>query len=259
MQNAIIAWDNYADTAAIFPSSEVSSLPGDNLTNPQLSKPWRSAVAGTVHLLIDVQDVKHVDVLALMAINLSPTGTLRVRASNSDPDALTGLVYDSGTFNPNVDARFKMACHVIPSGGKNAQYWRITLTDNGVDYLEAGRLFIGPAWQPSTNYSYGWRKGITDLSKRNRTRGGQVYVDSNRQYRYFACTFDYLSEAEAEEGLLEMDRIIGLRGDVLVMLDPENTTNPGKDSLWGQLSELAPISNPQFGIYQKSIQIEERL
>lgn len=259
MRKAILGWDNYADTAAYTPSSEVTSLPAENLATPQVTKPWRTATAGAPWLRVDIQGSRNVGVIAFMRVNLTPAGKIRVRASNSDPDVLTGLVYDSGLVDANVDARFGMAIHLLPEGGKNAQYWRIDLSDTGLDYYEAGRLFIGPAWSPSVNYSYGWRQGYTDLSKRSRSRGGQTYVDSNRTYRYFAVTFDYLTKEEAEEALLEMDRIIGLRGDVLAVLDPDDTNSPGRSSIWGQLQELSAVVNPQFEVYQKSIQIEERI
>lgn len=258
MTKAIIAWENHADTASILPSSEVSSLPANNLTDAQVSKPWRTATAGPPTLVVDIRGTKNVGVIALVRTNLTPAATIRVRASNSDPEALTGLVYDSGTVSARIDRRYGMLVHVLPSGGRNAQYWRISLADTGIDYYEAGRLFIGPAWSPGVNYSYGWRQGLIDLSKRTRARGGQTYVDRNRQYRYFSVTFDYLTKAEAEDALLELDRQIGLRGDFLVVLDPDDP-NPGKVSLWGQLQALSEVINPQFEIYQKSIQIEERI
>lgn len=259
MNRAILAWENHADTASIIPSSEVSSLPAANLTDTQVSKPWRTATAGGPTLLVDIQDTKNVGVIALVRCNLTPAGQIRVRASNSDPDALTGLVYDSGTVNARVERRFGLLVHILPDGGKNAQYWRITLSDTGLDYFEAGRLFVGPAWSPSINYSYGWRQGYIDLSKRTRARGGQVYVDANKTYRYFNVTFDYLTKAEAEDALLELDRLIGMRGDLLAILDPEETESPGKSALWGQMSDLSAVINPQFDIYQKSISIEERI
>lgn len=258
MGKGIIAWENLADVGAIEASSELTTLPSSNLIDPQVVKVWRTADSSAPYIILNNFTPKAFQLIAMMGVNLSNSSSIRVRASNLDPSVTSSLLYDSGVVSSGVDSRFKSFVFMTPDE-VTATYVRIDLSDiEALPYFQAGRLFVGPMWSPAVNYIYGWSRSIVDLSKRSQGRGGQIFVDVNNIQRVFSISYDFLTEEECVEGFLEIDRVIGLRKDVLVLLDSEST-NKSRDSLWGMINDMTPANNPSFGIFQKQLGITERL
>ena len=260
MTSAILAWDNKAapSSTIITPSTEVATLPAENLKDPHIAKKWRTTSVTSQYLRIDMASAQPVQVVALIGTNLTAAATWRVRASSSDPLVATGIVYDSGTVSAGIDTRYGLASLIMASE-ISARYWKIDLTDSGASgYLQAGRLFMGPMFQPKVNYSYNWSVAYIDPSRKNRSRGGQLYTDIQPMYRAVAFKFDFLTQAEALNGVLEIDRNCGLHRDLLALLDVDGS-NRSEQAIWGTLESSSELSNPSFGVYSKAYRIEERL
>lgn len=261
MTNAILAWDNHVDrdNVVITPSSEVSTLPGSHLIDPHVSKPWRSTGEAPQTLTIDLDDQRDVAIVALIGTNLTASSTWRIQASTSDPTMGEDEVYDSGVVSTGIDPRYGLCFLRLPDDiPVTARYWLITLDDPNLTYLQAGRLFIGPSYIPSRNYSYGWHLGYVDLGKRTRSRGGQFFIDRNARFREATLTFELIDEDDAFEAMLEIERVCGTTTDVLVVGKPD-AANPGRHTIWGLMNAQGGISETSFEIYTKNFTIEERL
>ncbi len=284
MANLFIAYNNAFDSATLSGGSWETTLPLANLQKQQpttIARTTNDAESST-KLTADLGSRQNIKVVALIHHNLSSSATWRVEISNvSDFSALEA---DSGTIDAvdTLEAYGTLDWGDFTWGGKltdteleafnpiafyfletpeNARYVRITIqdTDNPDNYVEMGRVFIAPAFAPSSNVEYGLRAGFIDNSRSVISRGGQVYVDSVPARRRFDFRFHHMTENEAYTGANEMQRVSGLSGDVLMAIDVDDTTHRMRQSCYGRLINLQPIIHAGNAHFTLDISIEELL
>ena len=152
------------------------------------------------------------------------------------------------------------AIHVLPVP-VIARHLRLELDDpaHPDGFLQAGRLVVGPAWQPRINLQYGWTIEQIDDSRTVRSRGGQSYVDVQPKYRRLRFSFDYLQRDEVFGHAYEMERLKGVGGDLMVMVDPDDPQHRHRHTVYGALTETTPIANPTPGRFAKTFTVDELL
>lgn len=260
--NAAIAYDNLADRGIVTTSSAVPLAPASRLQNPHVARKWRGNGNALEFVTIDLGASVLIDTVALMGLSLTLAGTVRVRVSEDDPSAQTGEAYDSDVLGGAVDPRYGMLVHLIPQPVLG-RYVRIDLYEAGVLYVEAGRVFVGLRNTFAHNFAFGWTRAYVDRSRRTESRGGQTYVDPDVSYRVVNVSFETIPESDREGFVEEIDRVNGTHEDVL-LITRGDSTNLGRDSIWGLMSELSPVSQPQVWLadgpaYAKTYTIAERL
>ncbi len=259
MANAYLGAPNLFDfAAAIGAGSQIQSLPVQNLRDPRVVRPWRGAVGvTTTYLLADNGAAKELQATALLGTNLTANATFRVRVSASDQTGVAGDLYDSGTIAAGqVDPAYRAFVHSLPAP-VSGRYVRLDITDTNLSYLEAGRWFFGPVFQPGINIQFGLLRNQNDPSKLTESLNGQVFVDRKDKRRSWRINFDFLTEQEALTGLAEIDRLVSITDDVLFVLDPDST-NLGRDSIWGLLSQQSGLTHSNQDTFQQSYTITER-
>lgn len=261
-----------------------SSLPVSNLANRQLSKVWRTrnTLPTWTWFVCDFGAVRQIDVVALLSHNISPEGQWRVRLSNDSTFATS--IYDSsmtkawpamssfgvkpwgvwswgealGVFETPEDLRPNSI--LVLDDSVNAQYLRIDISDptNPDGYIQAGRCYSGPKYQPTKNISYGWEIGWKDDSEVVKSIGGQTYVDEKPRYREVSFTLEYLSEEESYLNLFEfIDRRKGISGDVLFIPKPDRSDLFLHEVVYGRMKDLGPQINPNWNVVSKAYTMEE--
>lgn len=265
-------------------SASSTSLPVSNLANRQLSKVWRTANTNPLWtwFTCNFGSVRQIDVVSLLAHNISALGKWRVRLSN-DPTFATSI-YDSGLVASQPDmASFgvkpwgvwqwgeALGAYEVPTDLKinsvlvlpasyNAMYLRIDISDptNADGYIEAGRCYAGPKYQPTKNISYGWEIGWQDDSEAERSLGGQLYFNPKPKYREVKFTLEYVTQEEAYLNLFEfIDRRKGVSGDILFIPQPDRTDFYLYEVIYGRMRELGSISQPTWNTVSKSYVLEE--
>jgi hypothetical protein len=108
------------------------------------------------------------------------------------------------------------------------------------------------------NFAWGWTRKWVDPSDRKKTEGGQTRINRRQKYRVFAVSFEFLSDAEANGFTDDIDRINGLTDDVLFIPVPDSA-NLEQDSIWGLMTDLAPVSQQFIDRWTKPLTIEQRL
>lgn len=257
---ARVGWSNLADTAGISASSFAQLTPPTLLQNPHVARKWRAPAGDTAHLTIDLLGARLLDCVALMGLNLTAAGLTRIRASLLDTSAVDGAVYDSdpsGQIAGRVSSRYPALIHLLPTT-VTARYLRIDLSEPGAAYVEAGRLFAGATEQFAFNFAYGWNRGWTDRSRTTESRGGQTYVDRDNSYRTLDLTFETLSPGQRYGLVEDIDQFNGKHTDVLIITDPTSDAL-GRDSIWGLLEDVTPVSQPFHDSFAKTYRIKERL
>lgn len=252
---ACIGYANLFSAAAVSASSQLILAPASNLQQPDVTANlWRSVESGTANIVADFGSSVSIDTIAVMGLTLSAAGSVRFRLSTLDSSGAAGDAYDSGSLPTSTV--YNQVVDLLTSPA-SARYLRMDLTDAGADYVEAGRVFAGVSTQFTVNFAYNWTVTRTDRSIVTKTRGGQTQIFRDIIYRTLAVTFEFLSEAE-RYGIVEtIDLTNGLQDDILFIIDP-TSTNLSRDSFWGLMTELSPITQANFDIFSKSYKLEER-
>jgi hypothetical protein len=223
-----------------------------------LSKKWHT-VAGvkSSYVVLDLGAQYPIDLLAVLGTNLTPTATLRLRGSNSDPTGVTGEIYDSTTIAAGVITDYPAAYLKLPTE-KTARYWRLDLTDNSVaSNLQIGRVFLGPGW--TCDREYGWSIAWQDATRVAKARGGQRWTDAGPRARSLGFSINYLSKTDMMANVFELARRNGLTKDVLTYID-DGDGFIAQQSVFGAAVMVGePITQDRPRCFRARYQIEEAL
>lgn len=143
-----------------------------------------------------------------------------------------------------------------------ARYWRVEIYDstNSDGYVQIGRLFMARGWTPSVNYSYGGSLAYQDPTPVDTSLSGAEYFDVRSKYRVLSFSLEYITETEAYSYALELQRLAGTSGEVLVM--PDGGSDIGQQplrSFVGRLSQIGAVSQPQPNTYSVNFEVKELL
>jgi len=257
MSNLILGYNNLIDNATLSGGSWNGALPLSYVKNRYLSKVARStnALAASTLIDIDLGSATAVQAFGAIRTNISASGaTYRLRGSNVSNFA--SGVYDSGTVSANAQTPDLIVG--LPAS-VTARYWRLEITDtaNAAGYVQIGRLFIGPALAPADNYSKGAELGYQSRTGVQQSLGGVDHFDIRAGRRLFAFALDWLTEAEAHDQALELQRLCDIHGEVLLIRDPADTTYNQQRHFLGRLQQLSPLKNPYLTIHQAGFEVLE--
>lgn len=260
MQNAVLAYENYADAGTVLASPVLSLTPPTRLTSqfPQIAVKCRNTGENQWRVIVDLGAQRTFDVFGLLGTNLGATAIGRIRLSTVDSSASAGDAYDSGEVSGAIDAMYGALIRRAPSP-VTGRYASFDLQQAGVPYIEAGRVLCMPSVQVKTNFSPGWQRNRVDLSKRVESLSGTEYIDRRPQRRVWDFSFDFLDRAEADGFFEAMSYAVGESDDVLLMAFPDSD-NLGRDSIWGRLSAspmVAPYAMPNK--FSRRMSIRETL
>lgn len=293
--NCLLGVNNKVDLASGFTGGSTAvTFPLTNLQRADLSRPWRSAAvtppsaagrdvtAGRTWIEIDLGSGQVFQMIALIAHNLTQAATIRVRASDSSTFASD--VYDTGAVAawPTIAGFGSLPWGVFAWGGAlavtdapyysissylllpdpvSARHVRIEINDgfNPAGFLQVGRAFVGPIWQPSLNMELDWSIGWEDPSEPSRAIGGWLTFDERPRYRVASFTLGHLPEAEASTNILDyMDRRKGIAGDLIFIPQPTKPETWIHEALYGRQRRLDPLRSPYWDFRRtRGFEIEE--
>lgn len=273
-ENIIISFPNRITGATLSGGSWEASLPLDNLKKRLISKVARStdATLASTQFNVDLGAPYPVRVVGLINHNISLTGLWRIRAFDADSPPTT--VYDSGWLYAwlitgsawdidllewelenywlgsytleEITGITPLSIHVVPSVAKIAQEWLIEIDDqdNDADYIQVGRLFFGPGWQPSINYSAGAGLGLETDTLIEKSLGGVEFFETRETLRGFQFDLDALTLDEGFGAAFELIRRAGLDKEVIFIPDPDDEEHALRRRFMGRLTMLPQILQP---------------
>ncbi len=233
-----------SDAATIAAGSQVATLPAANLQSQQPKKVWRSASASD-YLNITFAAPIAANMLALVGHNLSSMGVFRVRAAATLAGTVAAPALDTG-FQSVWPATGKPVAAYWPrrlsaltwSNDAAYLYYRVDILDPdpATTYVEAGRLVLGRYWQPTFNFDLsGTPFGFDQIDVQTRTDYGELFTDRRQRSaaRRMSLQISASDKRETLDGVAEIQRLRGGHGDVIVLLDPNATTDFHRFSMQG--------------------------
>lgn len=241
--------------------SAVSILPVSNLAGASRRKVWRSTATGTVgaYAQADLGAATSCDLLAFLGVNWTAAATVALKSSaNADmssPDLDVSL--SSSGLTPYLDTTSKQFVYPLPATSTR-RYWRATVTDTSLSYIEAGKGIIGAATVPTRNFSHEWRKFIQDDSTVTRSFGGETYVNVRSISRGVELEFKALTQAEADGFAATLLQSFGISAPIMVVLNYDATAI-ARDTYHGLLQEPPEIVHSSGVLRTLRLRLLERL
>jgi hypothetical protein len=268
MGHIVIATPERVDAGTLTGLGTIAaSLPVVNLQTMQPGKVCRWLSLGAVGLRCDLGTAPSVNLVAFGPHNGSATAHWRVRAGVSESEADAGAGYDSGMVpmwpaggRPSgYDGVMLWSLLWLGAAVQPWRFWRIDVHDetNPAGYFQAGRLVIDAAWQPTRNLRYGWGLGWDDPSETVRAIGGQTWAVERNRGRILEFTLGSMREHEMMENAYELARKRGKARDLLVVRDPDASTHLHRQMVHGLMTELPPLVNRHFRLFETGYRIAE--
>ena len=251
-----LGFANQTDQATLSGGSWNASYPITNLQNRYLSQKARTSddSTGSTTISIDLGAVQSIGVVALIATNISPSASIRIRGA--DNSSMTSPAYDSGTVEPYEHTDYAISFDVV-----EVQYWRIDITDtsNPDGYVEIGRLFIGGRFRPAINVDYGPTIGVESKTQVQEALNGPEYFDDRVNRRVWKGTWSALTNAEAYRQMLVIMRGQDVSGEVYFFEDDEDTLYQDQRWFYGRMRSLNAIDWPYLDRHSVGVEISELL
>jgi hypothetical protein len=143
-----------------------------------------------------------------------------------------------------------------------ARYWRCEIFDstNSDGYVQVGRVFLARGWTPSVNFAYGAGLGYQDPTPVLTSLSGAEYFDVRSKFRVMTFELQYITDSEAYSYALELQRLAGVSGEVLVMPDGgEDAGIQPLRSFVGRLRQAGPVMQTKPSAYTVQFEIKELL
>lgn len=267
MGNAAILYRNLADLATLTEANEALAMPVSLLQNPHVQKRYRG-LDDQVSIYVDLLAISDINTVALLGTTVGDEARFRIYASTSDPTVATGQVLDTGWididsvavtggragFDPNYKSVVLLTTTIL-----SPRYFRIDIEDLPASYVEAGRLVIGEAVEFTRNFLPGSTRGWRDLSRRQKTEGGQTLIQRRQKVRLFDLDFDSITETQRWDLIEEIDRENGTTDDVL-MIEDVDSENLARDAVWGLMEEIPSVGRTAIpDVFTRRFAVEERL
>jgi hypothetical protein len=150
------------------------------------------------------------------------------------------------------------AFHVIPSVEKIATVWQIEIDDtaNTDGYVEIGRVFLGPGWQPGINLSYGAALGFETNTGNETSLSDVEFFAAREPVRVFRFNLDALTTTEGATAL-EIMRQAGIHREVVVIPDPSDSSDALRSNFMGRIRQLSPRETPYFQTNAIGFEVKE--
>ncbi len=285
MRNVMLGFPNLIDLTTLYGGGWQATLPLTNLQTTELGAVARSVDCQASSTTFDVAMDRGRKVLAFALVNhnLSLDATVRLQGSNvadfsavevdSGEVEVWPVVYPietvdfedeewwSGKYTEAQRAGYTWTFVLILDANAVFDYWRVAINDpdNANGFVEVGRVFLGPAWQPSVNFIYGDQLGWTTDTKSLRARSGADYFDRRTPRRSRAFRIEDLPTDEAFANAFELMRQAGIDQEILYIEDPDDTVHALRRRFLGRFATLSPIEHPYFEHRAANFSIEERL
>ena len=143
----------------------------------------------------------------------------------------------------------------------NARYWRVEVDDqrNPAGYIEMGRMFLGPGFQPAVNMSYGAALAVEPNTPIDTAMGGREFFDRRPGCRVSRFSVDWMTIDEGLRRAYELERQMGNDLEVFLILDPDDLKHAHRRNFLGRLRQLSALEFPYYNTTRKGFEVKELL
>jgi hypothetical protein len=130
-------------------------------------------------------------------------------------------------------------------------------TESEIGYVDIPRLFVSPGWQPSLNIVYGAGMALEPRTEVVESYGGAEFFEVLDGRRVFTIGFDYLPEDEAVSVVGDMQRLLGIHGQLFFIYNPLDAIHRHRRSMLCRMRRLSPIEAASYGRSRTTVELAE--
>lgn len=253
MGRSAFGWNNRVMTAALTVGSAAANMGAGNLQVDQGSPEaaWQTVAgiltdAAGAWLLIDSGSASSTwRGFGLFRTNLTANATVRWRVSDSlSGGRVTSATYDSGTVPAAVAAGYLQTL-TIPTSDATGRYCEVDINDSGNpdNFINVPLAFAGPLFIPQIGVAWSSTFARTDRTDEVVTLGGQEFPTHRYAQRQNGGVLNGAKASEVWPGVMELDRVSRLGGNVLFVLDT-TSANLNYETVFGRVRSPSPLSFP---------------
>lgn len=238
-----IDWSVSATTLTA--SSEVATLPVENVLYELRTKVWRSTNDTDENIVADLGSAKSVTAAIFVNHNWTSGGTYTLQAHTSDS---WGAPAYSQALTHHADV-------IIFHLSQTYRYWRIRIQDgsNPDGYVELGRWFLGTYVEPSANFRYDWTEDVIDTSVIRMTRASAEQISAKPMYRLFGISFTHsTTDFDNVKAIVDAK---GTSNRMFIAFDWDN--EPNDYTIYGRFLQLPGIVRQTDTIRQYGMSFKE--
>ena len=219
--NVRFFYDNLLDYAGVVltPTSEVDTLPAENLKNELRKRVWRTGTStGTERLVIDLGSAQAVTAFILLDHTLLNVDSgLLLEAHTSDswgaPSFSQALTWADGT----LAATF---------ASQTYRYWRLSFTKSvSSQSRDIGRIFLGTYAETEHAPDFaGHDETLEDPSRKAKTLGGQTWTDLQEKFHVIVNEMTHVSQTLADQ-IRTIAEAVGQSISFFVQVDTSSPLN----------------------------------
>lgn len=245
-----ILYDNEWDIGTLTASTEETYFPSTNTRHRWHKKTWRStSIAAAQWLKVD-RGVSTPGIKAFIVRNNNYTSAATIKIMCNALDVWTSPTYTQ-TLNHNAHT----IAHVLRST-QNLQWIKHEITDvsNPNGYIEAGRIFLGPIFEPERNYTLGGgEKQKADPSSLAQSEGGQISSVELEHFRLYEYTFERIEN----EDFVQFAALFAAVGQGKGFFFVEDLGDPTGTTAYVRFAQPLSISPQYGGRYTLNLSLEE--
>lgn len=284
MSKSIFLLDNQAIDGTIAASSTAgATMAADNAIDPQRSRFWRSGAGTSSYLDLTIPSPYGANYLALVDLNLSAAGEIRVQSwSDSIGGAVPGVdvttvpslyintdliaaAYGQGPFgigpygaNAVVTQANVRNISIIPLGSTSIDsFWRVTLSDVNSTHQQCGVLVLAKGLEFGIDLSYGWSARRIPRTVSRESIGGQMYRQRRDSRLQLDGSFAALTEDERTAFLIRLQEFDESKPFVY-SIHPEATNRGLTTTIYGRFSG-SQVANPDHSVSTLNFTVIEEL
>lgn len=267
MARLILLDPYYSDRATL--SGGDWAMPLSYLQDMQPTRSVQSAGVTTAATQFDVDFGSAVtcDYIAMGRVRAPADATVTVKAATSQ-GGLASPTWSSGSMSvwpssgkPGDRGLIFYDVLKALAAGSAYRWWRIEIDgqNSGDGYLELGRLYMGPKWQPAYNFSYGWRNSREPLDLRIEAKSGHTLTGARKKPRLWDLPINTVAKDDAEDAIYEFRRNFGTHGDFFLCLDPDATTRLHRKMMMATFSAIPEDAQPYHNTFSAAFKVRELL
>lgn len=249
----------YAFTVTATPA-ETADMPASYLDKIQPGDLFQSSTVDST-LEVDLGAAKEVNVIAGLFTNLPADATWEIRAATTQGGLATGTVIQASTgFRMDGFVRADGRSHglVYLVAAQTFRWWKITITGGTVPggKLQMGRLFMGLAFTPTWNKSYGGGYRHIGTTTYRRTRSGAVIPNNGEGSREYQAKLGYITEVEAWEDYYDIQGSGPDKTPVLVCPDSASPYAQ-RELMYGFMNMQVPVLKAALNTFSTTVKVTE--
>lgn len=250
----VLGYSNQIDTATLSGGSWNASYPLTNLQNRYLSQKARTANALSASSVInlDLASAQSIGVVALISHNFSAAATVRIQGSSAADQSVA--LYDS-----TAETIYSGTDYAKSFTAVSARYWRISISDTGNSsgYVQLGRVFIGWRFSPTNNIDWNPTLAVESKTAILESLGGPEYFDERPNRRLFTGQWSWLSDPEAYNVLLAIQRSHDVSREIYLIQDDTDINYRGTTNFLARFRQLSPVEWPYLGQHTCGVELGE--